>query len=315
MKHIDFTTLRIIILIAETGSLSAAARQCCLTLAAVSKRLLEVEALLQVSLFKRVPKGMVPTDAGRMMIAHARQLLYEMARMNANLSGFRTGEAGAVHVGGNTSAMTQFLPEELSKFSQRHPGIRLDLAELTSDEIVSRLADGRLDVGLFSANAVHKGLEVRPFINNRLCIVVRAGSDLARRKSAAFSTVLDHSLVGLENDSTLMHLLQSKAQDRHLRVSVQVRSFDVVCRFVQAGVGVGVLPTGSAKLYARAMNLAIVALTDAWAEYTLLLGTRSLDTLNAPSRLLFESLSASASEQAALPPGKSSRRRLQGQAH
>src|SRR6185369_2805548 len=131
MKHIDFTTLRIIVLIAETGSLSAAARQYCLTLAAVSKRLLEVEALLQVSLFKRVPKGMVPTDAGRMMITHARQLLYEMARMNANLSGFRTGDAGAVHVGGNTSAMTQFLPEELSKFSQRHPGIRLDLAELT----------------------------------------------------------------------------------------------------------------------------------------------------------------------------------------
>jgi DNA-binding transcriptional LysR family regulator len=302
MKQIDFTTLRVITLIAETGSLSAAARQYCLTLAAVSKRLLELEALLQVTLFKRVPKGMVPTDAGRMMVGHARQLLYEMDRMQAKISDFRTGEAGAVHVGGNTSAMTQFLPEVLSKFSQCHPGIRLDLAELTSDEIVSRLADGRLDVGLFSANAMHKGLEVRPFIKNRLCVVTQVGTALARRKSVAFSTVLDHSLVGLESDSALMHLLQSKAQDRHLRVSVQVRSFDVVCRFVQAGAGIGVLPMGSAKLYAKSMNLITVALTDSWAEYTLLLATRSLDTLNAPSRLLFDALSASADAQS--PSGR-----------
>ena len=314
MKIINFTTLRIVIGIAETGSLSAASRQHHLTLAAVSKRLLELEALLQVTLFIRVPKGMLLTDSGRLMVVHARQMLYEMDRMNANLSGFRSGEAGAVRVGGNTSAITQFLPEELCRFSLLHPGIRLDLAEFTSDQIVSRLADGRLDVGLFSANAVHKGLEVRPFMDNRLCVVVRADSKLARRKSVAFSSVLDHSLVALESDSTLMHLLQSKANDRHLRVSVQVRSFDVVCRFVQAGVGIGVLPVGSARLYARAMKLAIVELSDPWSEYKLLLGTRSLDTLNAPSRLLFNALSASASERTALLAPQGGRRRVRAQA-
>jgi DNA-binding transcriptional LysR family regulator len=314
MKIINFTTLRIVIGIAETGSLSAASRQHHLTLAAVSKRLRELEALLQVTLFIRVPKGMVLTDAGRMLVVHARQMLYEMDRMNANLSGFRSGEAGAVRVGGNTSAITQFLPEELCKFSLLHPGIRLDLAEFTSDQIVSRLADGRLDVGLFSANAVHKGLEVRPFMDNRLCVVVRADSKLARRKSVAFSSVLDHSLVALESDSTLMHLLQSKANDRHLRVSVQVRSFDVVCRFVQAGVGIGVLPVGSARLYAPSMKLAIVELSDPWSEYKLLLGTRSLDTLNAPSRLLFNALSASASERTALLSPQGGGRRVRAQA-
>lgn len=72
MKKIDFTTLRIIVLLADAGSLSAAARQYCLTLATISKRLLDVEALLQIRLFERMPKGVVPTDAGRMMIAHAR---------------------------------------------------------------------------------------------------------------------------------------------------------------------------------------------------------------------------------------------------
>lgn len=294
MKQIDFTTLRIVVLIADTGSLSAAARQYCLTLAAVSKRLLDAEALLQVKLFSRSSRGMVATDAGRTMIAHARQLLYEMDRMHAGLSGFRSGEAGAVRVGGNTSAITQFLPEEFSRFRRSHPAIRLDLAELTSDDIVSRLADGRLDVGVFSANAVHEGLEVRPFIDNRLCVVVRSDAPLARRKSVRFAAVLEHSLVGLESDSTLMHLLRRMTNDRPLHVSVQVRGFDVVCRFVQAGLGIGVLPVGSAQLYARSMGLKIVELSDPWAEYTLLLGTRSQETLNAPSRLLFRALSDSA---------------------
>lgn len=294
MKLLDFTSLRIIVMIAETGSLSAAAQQCNLTLAAVSKRLRDAEALLEVSLFDRSSRGVVPTDAGRALFAHARQLLYEMDRMHADLSKFRTGDAGAVRVGGNTSAITQFLPEEFSRFTRRYPAIRLDLVELTSDEIVSRLSDGRLDIGLFSANAVHDGIETHPFIGNRLCAVVRADAPLARQPTTQFSAILQHSLIGLESDSTLMHLLHRQKQDRQLHVSIQVRGFDVVCRFVQAGLGIGVLPSGSASLYAQSMGLKIVELTDAWAEYTLLLGTRSRDTLNAPSRLLFQSLLESA---------------------
>lgn len=293
MKHIDFTTLRVLVLIADTGSLSAAARQYALTLAAISKRLLDAEALLGVTLFERTSKGVTATDAGRMLIAHARQLLYESDRMLANLSGFRTGETGAVRVGANTSAMTQFLPEELSRFAHEHPAIRLDLAELPSDEIVARLADGRLDIGVFSANAIHKGLEVRPYFKNRLCIVARATSSLARRRSVAFASVLSHPLVALESDSALMHLLHREARDQPLRVAVQVRSFDVVCRFVQAGIGIAVLPQRSAKLYAKSMNLAIIPMTDAWSEYALLVGTRSVETLNAASRLLFQSMARS----------------------
>jgi len=297
MKKIDFTTLRIIVLIADAGSLSAAARQYYLTLAAISKRLLDVEAILEISLFERTPKGVIPTEAGRIMIAHARQLLYDMDLMHANLSEFRTGEAGSVRIGGNTSAMTQFLPEELSTFSQQHPAIRLDLTELSSDEIVAQLTDGRLDIGLFSANTPHKGLEVRPFINNHLCVVTRAGTSLARRKSIAFSDVSDYTFVGLESYSALTHLLKKNTSDRQLRVSVQVRSFDLVCRFVQAGVGIAILPEGSALLYASSMNLALITLTDPWAEYPLLLGTRSLATLNASSRLLFQSMSGNIRKQ------------------
>jgi len=293
MKHIDFTTLRVLVLIADTGSLSAAARQYALTLAAISKRLLDAEALLGVTLFERTSKGVTATDAGRMLIAHARQLLYESDRMLANLSGFRTGEIGAVRVGANTSAMTQLLPEELSRFAHEHPAIRLDLAELPSNEIVARLADGRLDIGVFSANAIHKGLEVRPYFKNRLCIVARATSSLARRRSVAFASVLSHPLVALESDSALMHLLHREARDQPLRVAVQVRSFDVVCRFVQAGIGIAVLPQRSAKLYAKSMNLAIIPMTDAWSEYALLVGTRSVETLNAASRLLFQSMARS----------------------
>lgn len=290
MKNIDFTTLRLIVLVDEVGSLSAAARQYSLTLAAISKRLLEAEALLDVRLFDRSAKGMVATLGGRAVVAHARQLLYEMDRMQADISEYRTGEAGYVRVGGNTSAMTQFLPERLSSFSRRHPAIRLDLAEQPSDEIVARLANGRLDVGLFSANAGHSGLHVRQYSFNHLCVVVPKNSRLARRKSVNFSALLDQPFVGLESDSALMHLLQNKAFDRHLRVPVQVRSFDVACRFVQAGIGIGILPIGSATLYAKAMDLAVVKLSDAWAEYPLLIGTRSLDTLSASSRLLLDDL-------------------------
>lgn len=295
MKRLDLSTLNLVVLIADSGSLTEAARRASLTLAAVSKRLLDFEAQPQLSLFTRVARGVVPTEAGRAVIARSRQMLFDYDRLQAELSQFREGRSGSVRLGANASAMTQFLPEDLGRFSRRHPAIRIDLTELTSDEIVARLSDGRLELGIFSGIVAHGDVQAFAYRTDRLCVVVPQGTKLARRRRIAFEEIRGEPIIGLEPGSSLVHLLRTRA-GAALKVPVQARSFDVACRFVQAGLGVAILPEHSAALYAPTMKLTLVTLVDDWAERQLLLGTRGLDTLAAAPRLLLDELRRSSTE-------------------
>lgn len=87
----------------------------------------------------------------------------------------------------------------------------------------------------------------------------------------------------------MLQLLKHEAA-RALHVPVQVRSFDVLCRFVQAGLGVGVLPERTAAIYAPAMGLVSLALTDAWAHRNTMIAARSFETLSQPAQLLLAEL-------------------------
>jgi DNA-binding transcriptional LysR family regulator len=73
---------------------------------------------------------------------------------------------------------------------------------------------------------------------------------------------------------------------------VQLRSFDAVCRLVESGVGVGVVPETTARRAARTMALAVIELADDWALRDLKIVVRSLEELRPYARELVESLRA-----------------------
>jgi DNA-binding transcriptional LysR family regulator len=108
----------------------------------------------------------------------------------------------------------------------------------------------------------------------------------------AFSKLLDHDFVGLESDTVISQLLlaQARRDDRPLRLRVQVKSFDVVAKLIQAGLGIGVLPEAAARAFAGPLGLRLVGLTDSWAKRRMFIGVRQLDALPAPARLLVEHL-------------------------
>jgi DNA-binding transcriptional LysR family regulator len=293
MNRLNLTTLGLIVLIADSGSITEAARKASLTLAAVSKRLVELETQLQIPLFRRNGKGVTPTEAGRAVVAQARQLIFDFDRLQEQLNEFRIGKLGTIRLGANVSAMSQYVPDDLASFLQQHADIRVDLTELPSDEIIDRLSDGRLDLGIFAEKQTPNAIQVFRYRSHRLCVVVQARSKLASRKRVTFDEVSTQPIIGLEGKSTVFQLLNQHATGI-LNVPVRVRSYDVMCRFVQSGLGIGIMPERTGTIYGAAMGLATIALTDDWAQRTLLIGTRSHDTLTPSSRLLLESLQAAA---------------------
>ena len=290
----DLIDLRLFCEVVETGAITRGAARCALALSAASTRIRGMEAALGAPLLVRSRQGVAPTPAGLTLLKHARTILAQSARLREDLGAYAGGLSGEVRLLANTNALTEFLPEALSRFLADHPHVSVDLEERLSDEIVGLVAEGVGDIGIVAGTVEMGALQTFPFRTDRFVVVTAKDHLLAARDAIAFADVLDLDLVGLERSSSLQRFLAGKAarEGRPLRLRVQLRSFDAVCRLVECGVGVGVVPQTTARRAARTMALGIVDLTDDWALRELTIVVRNLDELRPYARELVESLRA-----------------------
>ena len=288
----DLTDLRLFCEVADAGSITAGAEKSALALAAASTRIRGMEDALGAPLLIRSRQGVTPTEAGRTLLKHARTMLAQSARLREDLSAFAGGMSGEVRLLANTNALTEFLPEALSAFLADHPQISVDLEERLSDEIVGLIAEGVADVGIVAGTVDVGALTTYPFRSDRFVVVTAKDHPLAKRTAASFAEVLDYDLVGLERSSSLQRFLVGKAarEGKPLRLRVQLRSFDAVCRLVECGVGVGVVPATTAARAAKTMALAITDLADDWAIRDLTIVVRAAGELRPYAKALVESL-------------------------
>jgi len=290
----DLTDLRLFRHVVEAGSITHGAERAHLALAAASTRIRHMEEALGVPLLTRGRQGVSPTQAGRTLLQHARTMLRQAERLHEELGAYGGGLAGQVRLLSNTNALTEFLPEALSSFLSAHPNVSVDLEERLSDEIVGLIAEGVAELGIVAGTVDVGALETYPFRRDRFVLVVARGHPLAKRAKVGFDEVLDRDFVGLDRASALQRFLAGKAMriGRPLRLRVQLRSFDAVCRLVECDVGIGVVPESTARRVAKSMAIAVVPLADSWAVRELTICIRKLDELPLYARQLVAHLRA-----------------------
>jgi len=287
----DLASLALFIRIAETRSITKAASAGHIALAAASRRIAQLEDQFGVQLLYRTARGVELTPAGNALLFHARQMLGKVDEMRAEISDYSKGAKGMVRVQANASALAQYLPRDLADFAAANPAIKLSLEEERSAAIVEAVRSGATDVGIVMEGAEAPGLELYDYRTDILCAVVPRKHPVRARK-LAFAKLLDHDFVGLEGNTVISQMMLAQAAEagKPLRLRVQVKSFDVVARLVQAGLGIGVLPEEAANAFAKPMGLRLVLLTDAWARRRMFVCVRQYASLPAPARLLVDSL-------------------------
>jgi molybdate transport repressor ModE-like protein len=292
----DLADLSLFRHVVEAGSITHGAERAHLALAAASTRIRNMEDALGAPLLKRGRQGVTPTQAGRTLLQHARAILRQTERLHEDLSAYGGGLGGQIRVLSNTNALTEFLPEALSSFLAAHPNVSVDLEERLSDEIVGLIAEGVADLGVIAGTVDAGALETYPFRRDRFVLVVAKDHPLAKRAKVGFADVLDYDFVGLDRASALQRFLAGKAVriGRPLRLRVQLRSFDAVCRLVECKVGVGIVPETTARRVSKTMAIAVVPLADTWAVRELTICTRKIDELPLYARQLVEHLRAQA---------------------
>lgn len=292
LHRLDLVSLSLFNLVVRTGSISKGAELAHLAVGAASKRISDLEAAVGTPLLERHSRGVTLTVAGDALHRHAQRILDDVDQLAADLSDYASGVLGVVRLWVNTSAVTQFLPRGLSGFVAANPGIRIELEERNSSEIVLAVLDGRADAGIFAEGTPSLGLHLVNYRVDRLVMVVPRGHPLARRRTVRLEEATEYDFVSLPAETSLAQRLQAAAEalGRRLRLRIQVRSFDAVCQMVAAGMGVAVLPHAAIQPHLRSMGLREIALDDAWAERRLLIGLRDAGVVPRHVRTLIDHL-------------------------
>lgn len=291
---LDPVSLRLFVSVIEEGTIAAAAKREHIAAAAVSKRLSELEELLDAQLLNRTNKGITATDAGLSLLFMARSALNNLNEIVVQMRDYSHGRRGSVHVLANISAVTQFMPALIKSFMDQYPLINIVLEEQQSLGITKAVAENLADVGIFTRLPHGADIEVFPFRTDRLVLLVPDGHPLADRESIKFSDALDYEFVALRSGTHLNFQLIKAANDlgRSLKIRMEVSSYDALCLMVQAGVGIGIMPLGSADIY-KMDGARVIALDEGWATRELTLCVRSREGLSTAAALFVDHLLAS----------------------
>lgn len=290
--HFDLADLRLFIHIGESPSLTQGARRAFLSPAAASARIKALEGQLETRLLYRDSRGVELTPAGQKLLRHARLIMSQVDYLKAEFTHFGTDSAGHIRIFANTTAVTEFLPEVLAGFLAKRPGVTVDLQERLSRDIVRGVLDGSTDMGIIAGPVEAAGLQVMHFSTDRLVLIVSVGHELARHKTVTLKQTLAFQHIGLHEGSTLLSFLRDHVEriGKSLSLRIQVSSFEAICRMVEAGVGIGVIPESAAIRHSRTMQLVTIELDEPWAVRERSILVRELDALPGTVRALIATL-------------------------
>ncbi|HEX7639728.1 MAG TPA: LysR family transcriptional regulator [Burkholderiaceae bacterium] len=202
-------TRQLLLLVAmeEEGNIHGAAELLNMTQPAASKLLKDLEDMLEVRLFDRLPRGVRPTWYGETMIRHARMALASLSQAHDEIDALKAGRFGSVSIGAITAPAITLLPDAVAQVKAAHPSLRVAIHIETSDILIDRLSQGKLDmvVGRLFARHDKSDLRYDPLVEEPIVAVVRPGHPLTDSPALRLRDLEGHGWVVPPTGSVLRH--------------------------------------------------------------------------------------------------------------
>ncbi len=266
---LDARRLRVLCEVARHGSFSAAAAALGYTQPAVSRQISTLEAEVGTVLVRRIPQGVVPTDAGRLLIERGESILAQLADAEAELKALAGLEAGSLRLASFSSAAATIVPPAIAQFRERYPAVELTVIMADPIDSLPSLRAGELDMALSHdplggidlptrENAGEElGIELVHLFDDPMYVVMPSDHHLAAADElnlACFS--LEPWMLATTQtcpDSRLF-LRACHAAGFEPRIAFQNDDYQAILGFVAAGVGVALIP----DMVARGMRPDVV---------------------------------------------------------
>lgn len=240
--RITFRQLQLFLALAETGSITAAARACHITQPSVSMQLKDLAESIGLPLHESSGKGLQLTDAGEALVSAAQSMSDTWAAFEQQIGRLKGLTQGRLRVA-VVSTAKYFVPGMLGTFCARHPDIDISLQVLNRDGVVARLRQRRDDLSIMSMPPSDMDLQQQIFLPNPLVVVASRTHRLARRRAIALTGLADEKFILREPGSGTRMACDKHFAKLGFRPSVRLElgSNEAIKHSVAAGLGIAVL--------------------------------------------------------------------------
>lgn len=240
---LDVTRLRVLLAVARSGSVTAAARELHYSQPSVSHHLARLEAETGAKLVQRVGRGIRLTDAGRLLAERATEIIGRLEAASAELAAHVGLRSGRVRLAAFPSALGTFVPAAAARLARRHPGLELRLTEAEPPEALDMLRAGQVDAAVVfqygTAGTADDGVRTTPLFDDPGLLVLPDTDGALAADLAAYAD--KPWIAGCARCRA--HLLRLCADAGfEPRISFTTDDYVAVQAMVAAGLGVAVLP-------------------------------------------------------------------------
>jgi LysR family transcriptional regulator, regulator of abg operon len=181
----QLTQLRNLLAVVDSGSIRGAARELSISQPALTRSVRQIEAELQVKLFERTARGVVPTRAGRAFLARTRMIHNELGRARDELAQIASEHAGSVALGVGAQAAIHLVPPALAQFRREHANAEVRVVDGPAHVLLPRLREGSLDFVICARpqGKLDAHIKGHPLFTHRLIVSGRRGHPLRHARS------------------------------------------------------------------------------------------------------------------------------------
>jgi len=245
----DIRQLRTFSCVAELGSLSKASDTLRVAQPALSRQIKLLEHELRAELFTRNGRGMVLTDAGRLLLARTAGIVRQIDQVRDEIQSAGGPPSGRVVLGLVPTVSCVISARLARRTVDKYPGISLCIVESYSGHLMEWLHRGEMDLALIYGPSSDLHLTVQSLGRDPIVAVGPRGSGLAQRKQVDIGWLLKQRLVLPSHSHGLRALIEQAAAKKKLKLDVKLEadSFRVLTSLVEEGLGYSLLPPSSVR--------------------------------------------------------------------
>ncbi len=224
---------------------SQAAEKLHVTQPTLSKAVKFLETELEVKLFERSTKQVIPTDVGEIVYRQALKILKSVEDLSSELSDVIGLQRGKVKIALPPMIGANFFPKVIAQFYNRYPHITIELFEDGAFNVAQNVENGTLDLGVVLLPIEQTCLNYFPFAVDQLMLAVHPQHPLAAKEQVALKELKDELFIFYRQDFTLHHRIKAECLKLGFEPKIVVESsqWDFIGKMVAANLGIALLPS------------------------------------------------------------------------
>ena len=261
----DLRQLEMFKAVAENNSFTKASRELHVAQSAISRKIGMLEEELGSLLFKRVNRRIYLTPAGETLLRYTRRIFRDLENAATEVSEMGRLQRGRLKVGAGMIACVYILPTILERFKEAYPEVELEVVTGPTTQLIERLRENEIDLGLFTLPVEFPDLKVIPLFNEEMVIVSSTKHPvLSKRKRLRAAELSEYPMILFQEGTYTRKLLDEFFSELKImpKISMAAENVATIKPLVKINLGISILPARSVFEEVERKELHMLRLAD-----------------------------------------------------